>query len=67
MGALITVGVEGMVIASDLTEVDPVEFAELIAVTVNSVEAPAVKPVNSYEVASAAAELEKAELISLIT
>ena len=67
VGALISVAVLGIVTASDLTDVVPVVFAELIAVTVNSAEAPAVNPVNSYEVASAAAVLDKAVLISLIT
>ena len=47
VGALITDAALGIVTASDLTEVVPVEFAELIAVTVNSAEAPAVNPVNS--------------------
>jgi hypothetical protein len=46
-GALITVGAEGMVTASDLTEVVPEVFAELIAVIVNSADAPAVNPMNS--------------------
>lgn len=46
-GALITVGAEGMVTASDLTEVVPDVFAELIAVIVNSADAPAVNPMNS--------------------
>jgi len=47
LGALISVAVLGIVAASDLTEVVPVVFAELIAVTVNSAVAPAVNPVNS--------------------
>ena len=67
VGALIIVGVDGIVTASDLTEVVPVVFAEFIAVTVNSADAPAVSPVNSYDVAFAAALLDSAELISLIT
>lgn len=46
-GALITVGAEGMVTASDLTEVVPEALAELIAVIVNSADAPAVNPMNS--------------------
>ena len=67
VGALITVGVDGMVTASDLTDVVPVVLAEFIAVTVNSAEAPAVSPVNSYDVASAAALFASAEFISLTT
>jgi hypothetical protein len=67
VGALITAAVLGIVIASDLTDVVPVELAELIAVTVNSAEEPAVNPVNSYDVASAAALFETAELISFTT
>ena len=67
VGALITVGVDGIVIASDLADVVPVVFAEFIAVTVNSAVAPAVNPVNSYDVASAAAVFETAELISFTT
>ena len=67
VGALISVAVLGIVTASDLTDIVPVVFAELIAVTVNSAEAPAVKPVNSYEVASDAAVLDAAELISFNT
>jgi hypothetical protein len=67
VGALITAAVLGIGIASDLTDVVPVELAELIAVTVNSAEEPAVNPVNSYDVASAAALFETAELISLTT
>jgi hypothetical protein len=67
VGALITAAVLGIVIASDLRDVVPVELAELIAVTVNSAEEPAVNPVNSYDVASAAALFETAELISLTT
>ena len=47
VGALITAAVLGIVTASDLTEVVPVVLAELIAVTVNSAEEPAVNPVNS--------------------
>ena len=47
LGALISVAVLGIVTASDFTEVVPVVFAELIAVTVNSAVAPAVNPVNS--------------------
>jgi len=57
----------GIVTASDLTDVVPVVFAELIAVTVNSAVAPAVNPVNSYEEASEAAVLDKAVFISLTT
>jgi hypothetical protein len=67
VGALITAAVLGIGITSDLTDVVPVELAELIAVTVNSAEEPAVNPVNSYDVASAAALFETAELISLTT
>ncbi len=67
VGALITVGADGIVTASDLAEVVPVVFAEFIAVTVNSAVAPAVNPVNSYDVASAAAVFETAELISFTT
>ncbi len=67
VGALITEGVDGIVTASDFTEVVPVVLAELIAVTVNSADEPAVKPVNSNDVAFAAAVLNTAELISLIT
>jgi hypothetical protein len=67
VGALITAAVLGIGIASDLTDVVPVELAELIAVTVNSAEEPAVNPVNSYDVASAAALFETAELISFTT
>jgi hypothetical protein len=67
VGALITAAVLGIVITSDLTDVVPVELAELIAVTVNSAEEPAVNPVNSYDVASAAALFETAELISFTT
>ena len=47
VGVLITAAVLGIVTASDLTEVVPVVLAELIAVTVNSAEEPAVNPVNS--------------------
>ncbi len=47
LGALIRVAVLGIVTASDFTEVVPVVFAELIAVTVNSAVAPAVNPINS--------------------
>ena len=47
VGALIKVAVLGMITESDLVEVVPVVFAELIAVTVNSAVAPAVNPVNS--------------------
>jgi hypothetical protein len=67
LGALISVAVLGIVTASDFTEVVPVVFAELIAVTVNSAVAPAVSPVNSYEEASEAAVLDKAVFISLTT
>jgi hypothetical protein len=67
VGALIKVGVEGMITESDLVEVVPVVFAELIAVTVNSAVAPAVNPVNSKEVASAGTEFDRAVFISLTT
>jgi len=47
VGALIKVAVLGMITESDLVEVVPVVFAELIAVTVNSAVAPAANPLNS--------------------
>jgi len=45
VGAFITLATEGIVIASDFSEVVPVEFAEFKAVIVNSALDPAVKPV----------------------
>ena len=63
-GAVITAGTDGKVAASDFVEVVPVVLAALIAVTVNSTEDPAVKPVTFADVAVAAAVTEVPDVTS---